>query len=40
MVVVGVADESWVAEEADWEFVDVVDAAAKADWTLAEDASA
>ncbi|SFK82548.1 hypothetical protein SAMN04487950_1287 [Halogranum rubrum] len=39
MVVVGVEDESWVAEEADWEFVDIVDAAAEADWPLSEDAS-
>jgi hypothetical protein len=37
MVVVGVADESWIAEEAGWEFVDVVDAAAKADWALTDE---
>lgn len=37
MVVVGVDGESWIAEEAGWEFVDVVDAAAKADWPLVDE---
>ncbi|SEO67794.1 hypothetical protein SAMN04487948_104131 [Halogranum amylolyticum] len=37
MVVVGVDGESWIAEEAGWEFVDVADAAAKADWPLVDE---
>lgn len=37
MVVVGTEDESWIADEAGWEFVDVVEAAAKADWELVDE---
>lgn len=36
MVVVGTEDESWIADEAGWEFVDVVEAAAKANWELVD----
>ncbi|MFB6096834.1 MAG: hypothetical protein ABEJ74_05555 [Haloferacaceae archaeon] len=34
MVVVGCADEAWIAEAADWEFVPLEDAAEGADWDL------
>jgi hypothetical protein len=37
MVVVGTGDESWIADEAGWEFVDVTEAAAKADWELVDE---
>jgi len=36
MVVVGVPGEETVAEEADWEFVPLAEAAEQADWALAE----
>jgi len=36
MVVVGVDDDSEIAERADWEFVPLAEAAGKADWELSE----
>jgi hypothetical protein len=39
-VVVGLPDERWIAEEADWEFVTLAEAAGKAGWTLTEEADA
>ncbi|MFB6206777.1 MAG: hypothetical protein ABEJ05_09670 [Haloglomus sp.] len=38
MVVVGLDDESWIAEAADWEFVPLSTAASEAGWDLAGDA--
>lgn len=37
MVVVGVDDERWLADDAGWEFVRLPDAAGKADWELREE---
>jgi hypothetical protein len=37
MVVLGCADEAWIAEDAGWEFVDIEDAAAKSGWALTEE---
>lgn len=37
MVVIGCDDEEWIAEEADWEFVPLEDAAEGADWDLTEE---
>lgn len=34
MVVVGTDSEKWIADEADWEFVPLVEAASKAGWEL------
>lgn len=34
MVLVGLADEAWIAERAEWEFRPLETAAEKADWTL------
>ncbi|MFB6120598.1 MAG: hypothetical protein ABEJ68_05715 [Halobacteriaceae archaeon] len=36
MVVVGLPDDAHIAEDADWEFVPLSEAAAEADWSLAE----
>lgn len=36
MVVVGTDGEQWIAEDADWEFVDVEEAAESAGWSLSE----
>ena len=36
MVVVGTDGEQWIAEDADWEFVDVEEAAERAGWSLSE----
>ncbi|MXR22219.1 DUF7124 domain-containing protein [Halobacterium bonnevillei] len=36
MVVVGTDDEQWIAEDADWEFVAVEEAAERAGWSLSE----
>jgi hypothetical protein len=36
MVVVGTDSEKWIADEADWEFVPLVEAASKAGWNLSE----
>jgi hypothetical protein len=37
MVLVGLPDEEWMAEAADWEFVPLSDAAEKADWNWADE---
>jgi hypothetical protein len=36
MVVVGTDSEKWIADDADWEFVPLVEAASKADWDLSK----
>lgn len=37
MVLVGLPDEEWMAEAADWEFVPLSEAAEKADWNWADE---
>jgi hypothetical protein len=40
MVVVGLDDERWIADEGGWEFVPLPEAAAKSDWALVDEDAA
>lgn len=39
MVLVGLEDEAWMAEAADWEFVPLAEAAEAAGWSLTDEGS-